>query len=56
MIFQGSGPVGYYGQLGLRYLSGLAEVDDLVGTGLEDINDKSSRWTLPFVAGIRVRF
>ena len=56
MIFQGSGRVGYYGQLGLRYLSGLAEVDDLVGTGLEDINDKSSRWTLPFVAGIRVRF
>lgn len=56
MIFQGSGRVGYYGQLGLRYLSGLAEVDDLVGTGLEDINDKSSRWTLPFVVGIRVRF
>ena len=31
----------------------LAEVDDLVGTGLETINDKSSRWTLPLVGGAR---
>ena len=56
LIFQGSGRMGYYGQLGLRFNSGLSEVDDLIGTGLEEINDKSSRWTLPFVAGIRVRF
>ena len=56
LIFQGSGRMGYYAQLGLRFNSGLSEVDDLIGTGLEEINDKSSRWTLPFVAGIRVRF
>ena len=56
VIYQANPRIGYYGQLGLRYLSGLAEVDDLIGTGLEEINDKSSRWTLPFVAGIRVRF
>jgi hypothetical protein len=37
-------------------MSGLDEVDDLEGTGLEDINNKSSRWTLPFVGGARIRF
>ena len=42
--------------MGLRYVSGLSEVDDLVGTGLDSINDKSSRWTLPFIAGVRVGF
>ena len=49
-------PVRYYVQLGLRFTTGLSEVDDLIGTGLDEINDKSSRWTMPFVAGIRVRF
>lgn len=48
--------VHYYLQLGLRYTSGLSEVDNLIGTGLDEINDKSSRWTMPFVAGVRVRF
>jgi hypothetical protein len=28
----------------------------LRGTGLEGINDKSSRWTLPISIGIRVNF
>ena len=56
LLMQTGGKMGFFGQLGLRYQSGLAEVDDLVGTGLETINDKSSRWTLPFVGGVRVRF
>jgi opacity protein-like surface antigen len=56
LLVQTGGKMGFYGQLGLRYMSGLAEIDDLVGTGLETINDKSSRWTLPFVGGIRMRF
>ena len=34
----------------------MAEIDDLVGTGLDNINDKSSRWTLPFITGVRFRF
>ena len=42
--------------LGFRYVSGLSEVDGLQGTGLEDINDDSGRWTLPFMVGIRVKF
>lgn len=43
-------------QMGLRWVSGMTEIDDLEGTGLETINDKSSRWTIPFVVGLRVRF
>jgi hypothetical protein len=48
--------VGIYAQLGLRWVSGMAEIDDLASTGLGNINDKSSRWTLPFIAGIRFGF
>ena len=54
--FLTGGRMSFFGQLGLRWMSGMAEVDDLEGTGLETINDKSSRWTLPFVGGARVRF
>ena len=43
-------------QLGLRYVTGLSQVDALVGTGLEAINDDSARWTIPLVVGIRTRF
>lgn len=42
--------------LGFRYVSGLADIDGLQGTGLEEINDDSGRWTLPFMVGFRVKF
>jgi hypothetical protein len=44
------------GQLDLRYNSGLSAIDATLGTGLEDVNDKSSRWTLPITFGVRVKF
>jgi hypothetical protein len=56
LLYQTGGRMGFYGQLGLRWMSGMAEIDDLGGTGLDDINNKSSRWTVPFVGGVRVRF
>ena len=56
LLVETGGRVGFFGQLGLRYMSGMSEIDDLVGTGLEDINNKSSRWTLPFVGGVRIGF
>jgi hypothetical protein len=56
ILAQTNDRVGIFVQMGLRYVSGLSEVDDLVGTGLDSINDKSSRWTLPFIAGVRVGF
>ena len=43
-------------QIGLRFNSGLSQIDSLRGNGLEDINDKSSRWTLPISIGIRFNF
>jgi opacity protein-like surface antigen len=56
LLLQTSERVGVYGQVGMRWLSGMSTVDGLAGTGLESINDKSSRWTLPFIIGIRTRF
>lgn len=43
-------------QIGLRHVSGLSEVDQLAGTGLEAMNDDSGRLTLPVVVGVRIRF
>jgi len=56
LLFDRSDRVGLFVQMGLRWMTGLAEVDDLVGTGLDTINDKSSRWTVPFLVGVRYRF
>jgi hypothetical protein len=48
--------LGVFGQIGVRYVTGMSEIDGLVGTGLETINDKSARWTMPFLFGVRARF
>jgi hypothetical protein len=56
MLWDITNRLGGFAQLGLRYVSGLADVDNIVGTGLDSINDNSSRWTLPFVIGVRVGF
>jgi hypothetical protein len=51
-----SSMTGVFVQGGFRRVSGMSPVDDLEGTGLETINDRSSRWTFPVVFGVRVRF
>jgi len=56
VVFKQNDHLGVFLQLGLRYVTGLAEVDNLVGTGLETLNDKSARWTVPFVAGVKYGF
>ena len=43
-------------QFGLRRVSGLAEVDQFIGTGLDEINNDSARLTFPIVVGVRFRF
>jgi hypothetical protein len=43
-------------QLGLRHVGGLSQVDQFVGTGLEEINNDTARLTFPIVVGVRVRF
>jgi hypothetical protein len=56
VLFRVHDKVDLNGQIGLRHVSGLAEVDQLVGTGLEDINNDSGRLTFPVVLGVRYRF
>ena len=56
VLMQATERLGFFAQGGLRWVSGMSEVDGLAGTGLEDINDQSSRWTFPFLVGVRGRF
>lgn len=56
LLVQTGKRIGVFGQLGVRWVSGMAEVDDLVGTGLDTINDKSARTTIPFLFGVRMQF
>lgn len=56
VLWQLANQFGAFGQIGVRYVTGMSAVDGLAGTGLESINDKSSRWTLPFLLGVRARF
>ena len=55
-LFELSRQAGIFAQVGLRYTTGMSEVDNLEGTGLENINDNSARWTLPLLIGARFRF
>jgi hypothetical protein len=51
-----AGPIDVIAETGLRFLGGLSDVDWLVEEGLRDINSKSERWSVPFMAGVRFRF
>ncbi len=53
VLFPLTSRVDAYGQLGLRWTSGLSTND--VG-GLEGVTDGTSRWTVPLVVGVRARF
>jgi hypothetical protein len=56
VLFRVAEQVDLNAQIGLRHVSGLAEVDQLRGTGLEEINNDSGRLTFPIVVGVRFRF
>jgi hypothetical protein len=56
LLWQLQPQFGVFAQLGLRYTTGMSEVDGLAGTGLEEINDHSARWTIPFLVGVRAQF
>jgi hypothetical protein len=43
-------------ETGPRYQTGLSDLEGLAGTGLERINDTGSRWSMPVVATVSVRF
>lgn len=40
----------------LKWHGAATDVDGLAGTGLEPINDETSRWSMPITAGLTVRF
>jgi hypothetical protein len=44
------------GELGIRRVGGLSDVDQFVGTGLDTINNDTSRMTFPLTFGVRLRF
>ena len=50
------GRIALMAELQLRYMGGLSDVDWLVEEGLRDINDESSRWSLPLSMGVRFKF
>ena len=56
VVLEMSSNVDMFGQVGIRWVSGMSAIDNLEGTGLETINDKSGRWTVPFLTGVRFRF
>ena len=55
-VLIGVGPFEVMGELQLRFIGGLSDVDWLVEEGLRDVNDESSRWSIPLVVGARIRF
>lgn len=57
LLFNRSDKFGIYVNVDVRYRSKLKADDvDLTGSGVEAINDASSRWNTPLSAGVRVRF
>ena len=52
----GLGPIELVAETQFRWQNGLSDVDWLVEEGLRDINSESSRWSIPFLAGLRIRF
>ncbi len=52
----GLGPIELMAESGFRYMGGLADVPPLQEIGLGHINDDSSRWSIPFLIGARLRF
>ena len=55
-VLFGLGPVEVFGELQLRFMGGLSDVDWLVEEGLKDINSESGRWSFPATFGARLRF
>lgn len=56
VLFPIAAKVDLNAQVGLRGVTGLAEVDQLIGTGLDELNNDSARLTIPLVVGVRFRF
>lgn len=56
VLYQFTDRIAADGRVGLRYVSGLSVSDMLENGGLSDVDNDSSRWTLPITVGVRFRF
>jgi hypothetical protein len=56
VLFRLTDTIDLNGQIGLRHVGGLADVDQFVGTGLESVNNDTARLTFPVVIGVRFHF
>jgi hypothetical protein len=43
-------------EAGIRYHGDLTDIEGLAGTGLENLNDTGSRWSVPVSAVFRIQF
>jgi len=55
-VLVGLGPVEIQAELAIRYMGGLSDVGFLPNSNLTEINTDTSRWSLPFLIGARLRF
>ena len=55
-VLIGVGPFEVMAETQIRFMGGLSDVDWLIEEGLRDINTESSRWSIPFLIGGRIRF
>jgi len=55
-VFRFSDRVDFTGEIGLRHVSGLQNVDEFAGTGLETVSNDTARLTFPIIVGVRYHF
>jgi len=56
VLFPIAKQVDFNAQVGLRHVGGLADVDQFIGTSLDQINKDSARLSFPIIVGVRLRF
>lgn len=56
VLFDVSSNIAFQGGIDFRWHGAFNDLEGLAGTGLEGINDETSRWAMPITAGITVKF
>ena len=56
VLFAVSGRISLGVETGIRYHTDLSDIEGLAGTGLENLNDAGSRWSVPITGVVRFGF
>ena len=56
VLFAASPRIGLGMEVGFRYHTDLSQIEGLAGTGLENLNDAGSRWSVPISGVVRFAF